>query len=398
MSALGNLFSDIAGAIREKTGETGTMKPAQFPEKILGIQGGGSADVRYVTFMSYDGTVEYGKKAVAVGDDCADPIKRGVFGTPTRESTAQYNYTFAGWATEINGGLNSDALKAVAEDRTVYANFAAVVRYYTVTFYDGDTVLKTESKAYGSTLSSYKPEKYGYSFIRWQPSLTTVTGDAEYHAVWEEAVTFANGSWAQIAEIAEAGNAADYFKIGDTRDIQVNMGGTIPTTVTIRIVAFNTDPLADAEGTAGITCVTTNALGYQAHDARATSVSKEYSWDLCQLRTYCNGTLYNGIESNLKGIIKKVKKYSATKSSYVETKDLCWPLGAREVNSGKGPTQAPIYSAEFPDATSRKKGNKVWNLRDTNGPQMNYFVIQDGSVTANTGQKTERPFVFGFCI
>lgn len=38
MSALGNLFSDIAGAIREKTGETGTMKPAQFPEKILGIE------------------------------------------------------------------------------------------------------------------------------------------------------------------------------------------------------------------------------------------------------------------------------------------------------------------------------------------------------------------------
>ena len=37
MSVLGNLFSDIATAIRIKTGEDGTMKPTQFPEKIRGI-------------------------------------------------------------------------------------------------------------------------------------------------------------------------------------------------------------------------------------------------------------------------------------------------------------------------------------------------------------------------
>lgn len=58
-----------------------------------GGTGGGFGDVRYVTFMSEDGTMEYGKKAAAVGDDCADPIARGVFVTPTKESDAQYNYT-----------------------------------------------------------------------------------------------------------------------------------------------------------------------------------------------------------------------------------------------------------------------------------------------------------------
>ena len=94
-NALGTLFGDIAAAIREKTGDTAKMKPAEFPSKISGISAGGG-DVCYVTFMSRDGSVEYGKKAVAVGDDCADPIARGVFSTPTRESTAQYNYDFAG--------------------------------------------------------------------------------------------------------------------------------------------------------------------------------------------------------------------------------------------------------------------------------------------------------------
>lgn len=43
-NVLGELFGNIALAIREKTGETATMKPAEFPEKIRTIEtGGGSA-------------------------------------------------------------------------------------------------------------------------------------------------------------------------------------------------------------------------------------------------------------------------------------------------------------------------------------------------------------------
>ena len=89
--------------------------------EILGITSGGgsSADVRYVTFMNEDGTVELGKKAVATGDDCADPIDRGVFSTPTKESTAQYTYTFYGWATTPNG-TPSKTVK-VTGDTTLYA-------------------------------------------------------------------------------------------------------------------------------------------------------------------------------------------------------------------------------------------------------------------------------------
>lgn len=48
-NVLAELFQNTAAAIREKTGETGTMKPAEFPEKIRSIQTGGTggeADVR----------------------------------------------------------------------------------------------------------------------------------------------------------------------------------------------------------------------------------------------------------------------------------------------------------------------------------------------------------------
>lgn len=42
-NALGELFGDIANAIRSKTGDTGTIKPAEFPAKIVAIESGGDA-------------------------------------------------------------------------------------------------------------------------------------------------------------------------------------------------------------------------------------------------------------------------------------------------------------------------------------------------------------------
>lgn len=44
-NALGTLFQNIASAIRAKTGETGSMKPAEFPDKIAAIETGGGSDV-----------------------------------------------------------------------------------------------------------------------------------------------------------------------------------------------------------------------------------------------------------------------------------------------------------------------------------------------------------------
>lgn len=210
-----------------------------------GTSGGSSDDVRYVTFMSHDGLIEYGKKAVAVGDDCADPIARGVFDTPTRESDAQYSYTFYGWATTPNGAADSAALKAVEEDRTVYANFASAVRYYTITYYDSDgtTVLKTESLAYG-TMPSYAPTKENLMFGGWTPSAVAVTGNASYTAVWEEKVTFATASWAKIAEVCAAGKESECFAVGDKKPITLNYDDGTSETINFTIVDMGVDPLS----------------------------------------------------------------------------------------------------------------------------------------------------------
>ena len=90
--ALTDKLSAIGDAIREKTGGAGLLTLDAMPNAIRGISssgGGSSADLRYVTFLSHDGAVEYGKKAVAVGDDCADPIARGVFSIITHSTAGQ---------------------------------------------------------------------------------------------------------------------------------------------------------------------------------------------------------------------------------------------------------------------------------------------------------------------
>lgn len=152
-----------------------------------------------------------------MGDDCADPIARGVFETPTKESSAQYDYSFVGWATTPNGAWDETALDAVTEDRTVYAAYAAAVRYYTITFSDDDgAVLKTQSLAYGA-MPSYTPTKTGYDFVGWTPALSAVTGSASYTAVWKKQAGFAVATWAEISAITTAGTSANTFAVGDKR-------------------------------------------------------------------------------------------------------------------------------------------------------------------------------------
>jgi hypothetical protein len=139
--------------------------------------------IKYVTFMN--GTTELFRYPIMAGDDCPDPITQGHISTPTKESTAQYDYTFSGWSLTDGGSANSDALTNVTEDKKVYVAFSSAVRYYTVTYYDedGTTVLKTESLAYG-TVPNYKPIKEGVAFGNWTPTPVPVTGDASYTAVW----------------------------------------------------------------------------------------------------------------------------------------------------------------------------------------------------------------------
>ena len=132
-----------------------------------------------VTWVNYDGielqkdeNVEYGTKPEFRGD------------TPTRPDTAEFTYAFSGW---------TPAVDTVTGDTTYTATYTPTRRTYTVTWKNGDTVLKTEQVEYGKmpVYSGADPTKeadaqYTYAFNGWDPEIKEVTGAATYTAVFTQ--------------------------------------------------------------------------------------------------------------------------------------------------------------------------------------------------------------------
>ncbi|PJJ42733.1 InlB B-repeat-containing protein [Hallerella succinigenes] len=152
------------------------------PGESITISADISIEARYstvsytITFVDEDGSViesgsvEYGSMPTAPKD-------------PTKASTAQYTYEFAGWTPEIT----------TVKGNAVYtATYNAVVRNYTVTFADENgKALSSSSVAYGKmpTAPATEPTKaataqYNYTFAGWTPELVKVTDDATYKATF----------------------------------------------------------------------------------------------------------------------------------------------------------------------------------------------------------------------
>ena len=116
---------------------------------------------------------------------------------PSKAADDQYNYIFAGWATEPNqetGTVAAD-LPAVNDDTVYYAAFSKTTRTYTVIFqnHDGE-VLQSSEVPYGETPEyngESTPEKApddtcdSYIFTGWTPEITAVNADTTYTAAFE---------------------------------------------------------------------------------------------------------------------------------------------------------------------------------------------------------------------
>lgn len=207
----------IAQAIKDKTGSTEPIAVKDMANQIVSITGGGGDYT--VTFMNEDG-VEPAlfTKQVMEHDDCVNPVTWGLLAKPTKESTAQYNYAFSGWSTTAGGAVSSSALTHITSDRTVYAAFNGTIRSYTISFYDGDSLLTSMLCEYG-TVPSYTPSKAGYIFTGWDTEIVPVTGDASYYAQFvQDAKAFGtcgdNLTWvlsnSNVLTISGTGDMYDY--------------------------------------------------------------------------------------------------------------------------------------------------------------------------------------------
>ena len=129
-----------------------------------------------ITWLDEDGETVLGTTEAAAGEVPA-------FGDePTKEATAQYTYTFAGWDPE--------PVEAAGE-ASYTATFEATLREYTITWLDEDeeTVLGTTQVRAGEMPEYDAPVKEGYEFAGWDPELAEAAENAIYTAVYE-AITY----------------------------------------------------------------------------------------------------------------------------------------------------------------------------------------------------------------
>ena len=131
--------------------------------------------------------------------------------TPTKETTAQYTYTFKGWDVEPTNAV---------EDFDYHAVYDSTIRSYVITFnnYDG-TKIESEAFEYGKMPSCSKTPsrattaEWKYTHKGWKPALDYVTEDASYTALFDSSkveykVTFLNGTTIIDEQMVPYGGAA----------------------------------------------------------------------------------------------------------------------------------------------------------------------------------------------
>ena len=197
-----------------------------------------------VKYYTWDGATLLHTETVVDGADAT------YSGTPSRPSTAQYTFTFAGWARDLNGAVWSQAQKNVTSDRILYAAYNATGQKYTVKFYNGSTLLQTVPNvlyggtAYysGDTSELVDPEGSGMPFEAWVPSPTNIQGNLSCYASYKSPVEVAEieDDWATILANVANGTYRQVYKIGNYKPLDLGTEGT----VNMQIVGFDVDTKA----------------------------------------------------------------------------------------------------------------------------------------------------------
>lgn len=370
-----------------------------------------------VTFVGVDLSVLY-QITVAPGYDCPDPVLKGLISEPQKEPTNMLVYSFSGWSLSEGGDADSNALRNVTEDRTVYAAFSQSTRYYTIRFYVDGILSQSIRAKYGDTLSPDIPTSSEYVFDRWEPALEPVTKDMSYHAVWSEKLSFATASWESIATVCANGTANQNFAVGDTKTVSVGYEDGTAETITVEIVDFNYDDLADGTGKAGISIMSVGVLAIEMFPNNTKKVfngieaGNAGGWSNSDIKTYCNGSLFNALPVDLQKVIKPVVKLSdygyadPNSDSMVETIDRVWLASKDEV--WEYGTRYKKFARDSDRIKYYKKTEKLWYLRNTGLTTANSWAMINKSGGYNTSAEAtetmlspyrERPRIaFGFCI
>lgn len=372
-----------------------------------------TCDLRY---WNYDGTTLLNTEQVADGGDGA------YTGQPSRTSTAQYSYTFLGWALTTDAqAADANATKAVTTDRDVYAAYSRTVRHYMVRFLNGSTVLQTVNNVpYGGSATytgstPVDPSGEGKEFKEWSPAPTNIQANtdcvAQYKALEPEHTI--TDTWDGIIAAINDGSYKTKYSLGDTMSLDLGSEGFI----TVKIAAFDTDPRSDGAGNAEITWIAEQLLATShrmnpAYQAGVEGTGNIGGWEKSEMRSYLQQTILPLVPSNVAAAIKPVKKYTRSKMASgdviggYETSDALWIPSITEAYNYERDTGAPYYSALFPDNASRKRAvigssnESMWWTRShpaSDGNSISFSRVRTSGETDSGNAEYIHCVLIGFC-
>lgn len=211
-------------------------------------------------------------------------------------------------------------------------------------------------------------------------------------------------SWDNIAAVSKFGQAPNYWKVGDKKNITVN-----GVTYAAQIIGFDHDTLTTADGSrtkAGIT--------FQLVDCLNTTYSMNGSntnvngWRGSTMRTSTMATLLNQLSSDLKSVLKFVNKVTSkgnNQSALETTSDKLFLLSEIEVfgatqysYAGEG-KQYEYYTAGNSTIKKVNGSARAWWERSPRSGNTGGFCFVDGNGGANGNDASySRGVSFGFCV
>ena len=212
-------------------------------------------------------------------------------------------------------------------------------------------------------------------------------------------------SWDNIAAVSKFGQAPNYWKVGDKKNITVN-----GVTYAAQIIGFDHDDLTTKDGTrtkAGITFQMVDCLNttYSMNGSNTNSGG----WNGSAMRTSTMATLLNQLPAALKNVLKSVNKRSGTgggsTSGTQTTHDKLFLLSEVEIFGtttysvpGEG-TQYAYYKA----GNSKVKkvngsANYWWERSPNSGNTSNFCSVGNTGAATNNSASNSRGVSFGFCV
>ena len=402
-----------------------TALQAAFPN--LTITYGTIVPSYTVRFKNHNGTVLH-TQSVKQNSAAIDPVAAGLIPEPTKASTVEHVYSYAGWDITFTHILN---------DTDVIAQYTEADRYYTVRYLNGAVALQTDTViAHGSTTyNGAALSSASGMWVGWDAVASNVVADMDIHAQYlvptlpssvatnydylfsDDPNDNSGYTLAEFYGIIESGRAKTYFNVGDKIKICPSTNVYTDTVIVLQLIGFKHFKLTSSENFAETVFQMVGVMN--ATRQMNTSQTNIDGWKASALRQWLNESVFPSLPVKWVSMIKAVDVISSiggtSKDHWHTTSDKLFLLSqaevgfnattepyASEVASGAEEVTFSVFTNDYSRAKKKNNGAgdaSIWWLRSPYSASSGGFhtVITSGS-SITSGAANSNGVAFGFCI